>query len=83
MGSPSAQLRRLCLGSIFEAGSHLIDVMNSLKSCHPRQLRDLTHLSISFLESMDLKSLARLQDLFPVLQEFHLHASEKSRPSGL
>jgi hypothetical protein len=57
--------------------------MNSFKSCHPRQLRDLTHPSISFLKSMDLKALAGLQDLFPVLQEFYLHVSEKSRPSGL
>jgi hypothetical protein len=83
MGSPSAHLRRLRLGTLAEAGSPLIDIMNSLKSCQPRQLQDLTHLSIPFLKSMDLKSLAGLQDLFPVLQEFYLHASEKSGPSGL
>jgi hypothetical protein len=32
---------------------------------------------------MDLKSLGRLQDMFPVLQEFHLHASAEYRTQGL
>jgi hypothetical protein len=83
MGSPSAHLRRLLLESVGDAGEPLDDFMNSLKSCHPLQLRALTHLHISLLESMDLKSLAMLQDVFPVLQEFYLHASEKYGRSGL
>jgi hypothetical protein len=82
-GCPSAHLRRLFLVSVGKAGDPLDAFMNSCKSCHPLQLRALTHLHISLLESMDLKSLAKLQDMFPVLQEFYLHASEKYRPSGL
>jgi hypothetical protein len=78
-GPQSAHLRRLFLHSIVEAGEPLDDFMNSFKSC---QLRDLTHLHISLLDSMDLKSLAKLQDMFPVLQEFYLHGSEKYSPSG-
>jgi hypothetical protein len=85
MRSTSGHLRRLCLGSIVKAGDALDDFMNSFKSCHPLQLRDLTHLHISLLDSMDLKSLAKLQDIFPVLQEFYLHGSENCRnhPPGL
>jgi hypothetical protein len=82
-GSPSAHLRRLFLESIIEAGEPLDDFMNSFKSCHPPQLGILTHLHISLPVSMNLKSLAMLRDMFPVLQEFSLHASEKYRPSGL
>jgi hypothetical protein len=81
--SPSAHLHRLFLESVYQAGDPLIAFVNSFTSCHPLQLRAVTHLCISLLESMDLKSLAGLQDIFPVLQEFYLHASEKSRPSGL
>jgi hypothetical protein len=84
-GSPSAHLRRSYLDSIAEAGDPLDAFMNSFKSCHPLQLRALTHLHISLLESMDLKSLAKLRDTFPLLQEFYLHASENYRnpPPGL
>jgi hypothetical protein len=82
MGSPSAHLRRLFLKSVDE-NDPVYAFVNSIQSCHPLQLRVLTHIHISVLESMDLKSLAGLQDMFPVLQVFHLHASEKVVPSGL
>jgi hypothetical protein len=83
MGSPSAQLRRLVLGNVDDAGEPLDAFMKSLKSCHPLQLKVLTHLHISLLESMDLKSLTNILDMFPVLQEFCLHGSRRSGPSGL
>jgi hypothetical protein len=82
MGSSSTHLRRLFLNSI-DAAERLDAFMNSLKSCHTLQLRALTHLHISLPHSMDLKSLALLRDMFPVLQEFYLHASEKYLSSGL
>jgi hypothetical protein len=82
-GSPSAHLRRLFLESGSEAAEPLDDFMNSFKSCDPLQLSVLTHLHISFPVSMDLKSLAILRDMFPVLEEFYLHSSEKHRATGL
>ena len=57
--------------------------LNSFKSCHPLQLRALTHIHISSLPSMNLKSLEVLQDVFPVLQVFNLHASEYRSLGGL
>jgi hypothetical protein len=78
MGS-QAHLRRLFLESVDEAGKPLDAFMNSFESCHPLHLRDLTHIHISLPKSMDLKSLAKLQDMFPFLQEFYLHSSEKNR----
>jgi hypothetical protein len=83
MGSPSACLRHLFIENVHEAGDPLDAFINSLESCHPLQLRVLTHLFISLPKSMDLKSLAKLQDMFPVLEEFFLHASNALRPSGL
>jgi hypothetical protein len=68
--SPSAHLRRLVLNCTTETGNTLDAFLNTLKSCQPLQLRGITHLRISFLKSMDLKSLTIIQDMFPVLQEF-------------
>jgi hypothetical protein len=83
MGSPSARLRRLSLQSVDEEGDTPDAFMNSFKSCDPLQLRVITHIHISLLDSMSLNSLAKLPDMFPVLQELYLHASEQDRPSGL
>jgi hypothetical protein len=83
MGDPPAHLRRVFLESVDEAGDPLDSFMDSFKSCHPLQLRAVTHIHISLLKSMDFKSLVNLQDMFPVLQVLHLHASEDGRPSGL
>jgi hypothetical protein len=80
MGS---SLRRVFLESVKHAGDPLDSFMNSFKSCHPLSLKALTHIHISLHESMDFRSLAKLQDMFPVLQVFHLHASEDNRRSGL
>jgi hypothetical protein len=66
-----------------EAEEPLDSIIHSFKSCHPLQLRAVTHIHISLLKSMYLKSLATLQDMFPALEVFHLHSSEESRPSGL
>jgi hypothetical protein len=80
MGSPSASLRRLFLESVVETGDHLDSFISSFQSYHPLQLSALTHLHIALLESVDLKSLAKLQDMFPVLEVFNLHAAEYDRP---
>jgi hypothetical protein len=77
MGDPLAHLRRVFLESVDDyAGDPLDSVMNSFQSCHPLQLRALTHIHMSLLKSMDLKSLAELQDMFPVLQVLHFEVSE-------
>jgi hypothetical protein len=83
MGSPSARLRRVYLERVDEAEGFLDSFMNSFKSCHPLQLRAVTHIHLSLFESMDSKSLAKLRDMFPVLQVFNLHASEQYNRSGL
>jgi hypothetical protein len=83
MVSPSARLRRLFLESVHEAGDPLDAFINSFEWCNPLHLRGVTHIHISWLESMDLKSLANLRDMFPVLQEFYLHASEEYPRLGL
>jgi hypothetical protein len=83
MGSPSAHLRRVYLEGVDEAEEPLDSFMDSLRSCHPLQLRAVTHIHISLLKSMDFKSLAKLQDMFPVLEVLDLHASEEYRRSGL
>jgi hypothetical protein len=82
-GFPSARLCRLFLESVNDAGDPLDAFMNSFKLCHPLQLRDVTHLHLSWLDSMDFRALVTLRDIFPVLQEFYLHASEECCPSGL
>jgi hypothetical protein len=74
MESPSAHLRHLVLRSVAKTSNSLVAFVNTLKSCHPLQLRGLTHLHISSLQSMDLKSLTTFQDMFPVLQKLRIHA---------
>ena len=64
----SAHLRHLHLNGVGELGDPLEAFMNTLKSCHPLRLRQLTHLHISILNSMDFNSLATLRDMLPVLE---------------
>jgi hypothetical protein len=71
------------LEGVDEAEGPLDSFMNSFQSCNPLQLRAVTHIHISSRQSMDLKFLAKLQDMFPVLEVFRLHASYQRRRSGL
>jgi hypothetical protein len=82
MGFPSAHLRHVCLES-FEDDDPLDTFIDSFQSCHPLKLRALTHIHISLLRSMDLKSLAKFRDMFPVLQELCLHAHDRQGQLGL
>jgi len=81
MGSPPAHLRRVFVENVSGAEVPLDSFVNLFQSCHPLNLRAVTHIYISLFESMDLKLLAKVQDMFPVLQVFNLHASECYRPS--
>jgi hypothetical protein len=80
---PSGHLRRLVLESVADKGDSLGAFVNSLKSCHPLQLKDVTHLHIFLLKSMDLKFLTTLRDMFPALQELHIRPLNHYSPGGL
>jgi hypothetical protein len=79
---PSTHLRKLYLDSVVEGADSLDAYMDTLTLWHPH-LKDLTHLHITMLESMDFKSLAGLEDMCPVLQELQIHDSKYCRYSGM
>jgi len=82
-GSPSTHLRRMFLEGVDPAGDRLDSFMNSFQSCDALQLKTVTHIHMSMLHAVDLKSLAKIQDMFPVLQVFNFHTAEYRTRKGL